>query len=631
MPSVSWLIKRLKAMSIPEVAWRLSQKRIEKREQASFKGKRRQAVSAVFNPALAGLIPDADRLHLNFGNAAFSCNTAIHLLSGADYGKYKKRWDAGFQTENAWPDAFSYELEYKQRDEIGDARTNWELNRHFQFALLAKDYAASGDARYLRELEDLFRDWNEKNPFLHGISWTSVMEAAIRCVNWIYAYGFLARADAPEKLLNELKTGILNMTEYIANHYSRYSSANNHLIVEACAIGHSGILFGHQPWIDLAVNILTRELPLQNEPDGVNKEQSLHYQSFYMEAMGLMLRLLKKNSLAVPASWPDMLDKMCRYVADCMGDYGEIVVFGDDDEGKILDLAGISGPDAVYDHTCHYRYVLGMLSLLLDRQYTDIKKLDCETLRWLFTGDEWERAAGKEKYIPPQYCCYRQGGNTILRSADRKLLIGVDHAALGFGSICAHGHADALSFQAYYAGAPVFIDPGTGIYHCDLPRRNAFRETRNHNTVCVGGKNQSEMLGAFLWGAKAQAALEDYREENGGAALVMTQNGYRPVIHTRILRFDGRRTLTITDELSQEAEAEANLLFAPGLAASFGEQSVTLRGQGFQAEVRFSGGSPRQTLRECSGTYGTWEPTESAAVPFTQKLTAEIVFQDAVQ
>ncbi len=626
MPNISWLIRRLKAMSIPEVVWRLSQKSIEKREQAAFKGKSRPITSAVFRPALAGLKADAGRLRLNGGNTAFACNTAIHLLSGADYEQYKKRWNAGFQTDKEWPDTFSYDLEYKQKDEIGDARTNWELNRHFQFALLAKDYAATGDEKYLKELTDLFADWNEKNPFLHGISWTSVMEIAIRCVNWIYAYGFLAgtKAPAPKTLLTALQTGVLNMTDYIASHYSRYSSANNHLIVEACAIGHSGILFHHQPWIDLAVNILTRELPLQNEPDGVNKEQSLHYQSFYMEAMGLMLRLLKKNGLAVPNLWQDMLDKMGRYVKDCMGDYGEIVIFGDDDEGKILDLAGISGPDAAYDHTGHYRYVLGMLSLLLDKQYTDLNALSCETLRWLFTEEEWARAAKKERYVPPQYCCYRQGGNTILRSADRKLLIGVDHAALGFGSICAHGHADALSFQVYFEGKPLLIDPGTCIYHCDLKSRNAFRETRNHNTVCVGGKNQSEMLGAFLWGRKASAVLVDYQEKDGGAALVMTQDGYQPVIHRRTLEFDGGQTITIRDELTSEAEGEACFVFGPGTGASLAPKESRVFAGDFSMELSTPPEKLRLTSCEYSAAYGVKNQTLALRAAFTKELTTVI-------
>ena len=623
MANAAWIIKRLKAMSIPEVLWRFSQKTLEKKEQARFRNDACPVISKLFNPRLSGLKPDAEKLRMNWGNPDFSCRTAIHLLSGADYETCKKRWNAGFQTEKTWPDTFSYALEYKQKDGIGDARTNWELNRHFQFALLAKDYAASGDKAYLDAFRDLFLDWNEKNPFLHGISWTSVMEAAIRCINWVYAYGFLARAGADEGLLDALKTGILNMTDYIAAHYSRYSSANNHLIVEACAIGHSGVLFSHKPWIDLAVHILTRELPLQNYPDGVNREVSIHYQSFYMEAMGLMMRLLKKNGLGVPASWPEMLGKMCRYVADCQGDYGETAAFGDDDEGKILDLSGIEpGKDT---HFNHYRYALGLLSVLLNEQFTPLEALENETLRWLFSDQEWKAALANKRYVPPQYCCYREGGVSILRSADRRLLIGVDHGELGFGSICAHAHADALSFQAFYEGKPLLIDPGTYIYHCDLPSRNAFRETRNHNTVCVDGKNQSEMLGPFLWGRRAAASLQDARQENGGIRLVMAQDGYAPVIHQRTITFDGNRTLTVKDELSAEAKAEASFLFGPQIRAA--RDGSLVRAGSMTLSFSASPESVRPCDFEASSAYGLKEKTSGVRVAFTKDLTTVIRFE----
>ena len=625
MANLSWAVRRLKAMSIPEVLWRLSQKAEEKKEKLSFEKAAVPVTEKLFSSKLNSLSAQPDRLYLNRSNTHFSQNTAIPLLSGASYAEYRMRWSAGFQTEREWPDQFSYDLAYKQRDEIGDARTNWELNRHFQFALLAKDYAATGNPVFLEELKTLFFDWNQKNPFLHGICWTSVMEVAIRCLNWGYAYGFLAGTEAPEELLKALRIGILNMTDYVSRHYSRFSSANNHLIVEACAIGHSGILFAHRPWIDLAVNILTEELPKQNYSDGVNRELSLHYQSFYLEAMGLMLRLLRKNSLSVPASWPEMLDRMSRFLADCQGDYGEAVVFGDDDEGKILDLSGVCEADGAQEETSHYRYVLGLMSLLLDSRYTELDKLSCETLDWLFTAEERRRAAQKPLYRSPQYCCYREGGNTILRSADRRLLLGIDHAALGFGSICAHAHADALSFQLYYEGAPVFVDPGTYIYHCDLPSRNAFRETRNHNTVCVEGRNQSEMLGAFLWGARAETKLLDYRAEDGSVSLTMSHDGYRPLIHTRELSFNGMDKLQIVDTLSGAAAAEANFMLAPELEVTVREQGFDLACGAFSMSVD----CPCQVLflRDTwySDRYGQKKPAKAVVARFEDRLVTDIV------
>ncbi len=553
MASVAWLIRRLKAMSIPEVLWRLSQKRIQKQEEKKFTNNPVYITSKVFNEKLRTLEPHPKRLHLNYDNKSYSLNNEIHLLAGAKYEDYKSKWNAGFQTENSWPDTFSYKLDYKQRDDIGDARTNWELNRHFQFALLAKDYAASSDHKYLDELENLFEDWNAKNPFLHGITWTSVMEVAIRCSNWCYAYGFLAHTKASEALLCKLRIGIINMTDYVANHYSRFSSANNHLIVEAFAIGQSGIIFDHREWVDLALNLLTRELPLQNYSDGVNKELSLHYQSFFVEAMGLMMRLLIKNNIVVPFSWQPMLEKMSQYVADCVGEYGEVIVFGDNDDGKILDLQG--------GEINHYQYVLSMMSLLLSKRY--VKTFDNETLYWLFDANDFNEAEKKEKYIAPQYCCYRKGGNTILRSKDRNVLIGVDHAALGFGTIAAHGHADALSFQLYFEGLPIFIDPGTYIYHCDIDSRNEFRKTRNHNTVNIDGKDQSEMLGAFLWGRKANCILKDCKRSGESIILKAEMDGYKPIIHSRTYQFDGNRCISIFDELTEKCNAELVLNLAP--------------------------------------------------------------------
>ena len=616
MANVSWIIRRLKAMSIPEVLWRLSQKTIQKQEEKRFSGSRFDVTSEVFNEKLGLLTAYPQRLHINFENRNYTLNTAIHLLSGADYEEYKEKWNAGFQTENTWPDTFSYKLEYKQRDDIGDARTNWELNRHFQFALLAKDYAASGDQKYLEELETLFIDWNEKNSFLHGISWTSVMEVAIRCSNWCYAYGFLVHTKVSEKFLEKLRVGIINMTDYIANHYSRFSSANNHLIVEAFAIGQSGILFDYKEWVDLALNLLTRELPLQNYSDGVNKELSLHYQSFYMEAMGLMMRLLVKNNIAIPSSWKPILQKMCRYVADCIGKYGEVVVFGDDDEGKILDLQG--------GEIEHYKYVLQLLGVLLGEKYIDGEIM--ETVSWLFTKEEITEYEQKPRCSSEQYCSYKEGGNSILRSTNSEVLIGVDHAALGFGSIAAHGHADALSFQLFYRGKPVFADPGTYIYHCDLESRNDFRRTSNHNTVCIDGKDQSEMLGAFLWGRKANAALVSYEQESGCITLVMEQDGYGPVKHSRTLFFDGERRLQINDLVSPSGNAVANYILAPDIKVEENADEVLLyRRDDCFATMKCS--KYQITRHEYSDQYGIKQQTNGISIAFDKECVVEVVLK----
>lgn len=601
MPDVMWLFRRLRAMSVQEILWRVEQKTLQKREERSFGTDKTAVTERHFYPETNSLTICPERLYLET-EGTDEPRTEIPLLGGFDYATYKKRWHAGFQTENDWPLQWSYSLNYKQRDDIGDARTNWELNRHFQFALLAKDYAATGERAYLDEFIDLFDDWNEKNPFLWGISWTSVMEIAIRCSNWCYAYCFLKPTAAPAELLDRLQTGIVNMTGYIVRHYSRFSSANNHLIVEAYAIGQSGILFDHRTWIDLSVELLTKELPRQNYSDGVNKELSLHYQSFYMEAMGLMLRLLRKNEYTVPDTWEPMLKKMCRYVAACRGENGEVVSFGDDDEGKILDLLG--GAD-------HYRYVLELFSCLLDERYVSLTDC-CGNIRALFTREEREASEQKPMYEERGSQCFCEGGNSILRSDDGRVLIGIDHAALGFGSIAAHGHADALSFQMYVDGKPVFIDPGTYIYHCDIASRNAYRQTKNHNTVCIDDRDQSEMLGAFLWGRKAKCRLIEYREDEKGVFLSAEHDGYVPIIHKRSFLFDKKNKLTITDELSAPCRSEVSFLFAPDMTVVVQGTYVQFTSDEICGTMKFTADSEMKlSLHDaiCSFRYGEQEQT----------------------
>lgn len=622
MADIKWYINRLRAMSLSEVKWRIGQKRLENAERKAFENRNRAVSERVFYQGKEDLIFHMEKLCLptdcGTGQNGNVCDgrkkqTTIPLLGGFDYQQYKTDWHAGFQTEKKWPLEFSHDLQYKQRDDIGDARTNWELNRHFQFALLACRYYVSKDEAYLKELEMLFTDWNQKNPFLTGISWTSVMEAAIRDINWIYALGFLQKSlDREEKIYSQsekregaplkkeiqeetkrnivarlcegFRHGIVNMSCYIAGHYSRYSSANNHVIVEAAALGLAGIVMDCEEWQEEAFFILKREIPRQNYRDGVNKEVSLHYQSFFMEAVGLLTLVWQKNGRQIPMAWRDILTNMSRYLKNCQGAYGECVVFGDDDEGKILDVTG--------KERNHYEYVLQLMSLILPERYTEA--ITEETLCFLTEGREREKVRQKPLYEGLACICYEEGGVSVLRDKNRTVLIGIDHGALGFGSIAAHGHADALSFQMYLEGKPLFADAGTYIYHTDLESRNAFRRTINHNTVTIDGKDQSEMLGAFLWGKRAETVLLEHNLQVGGRETVYKErenterkglewetgngseseakaveayhNGYEPVIHRRKFIFDENGSLQIQDRLAGAEKAlkfQVNFLLGP--------------------------------------------------------------------
>lgn len=544
MKDVKWMLRRLRAMSLSELAWRVKEKALTRREKAEFYAKELPVTQIPLPGELAALHPDAARVHMNWQNTECTLYKDMCMFGLYREADWRCQWNAGFQTGNSWPtDVYSPQLSIGQRAEIGDIRTNWELNRHYQFAMLAKSYYVSGDESFLQELQRQFADWNRTALFLHGAQWTSAMELAIRASNWIYTWCFVQQGAVRwhkaglEPLLEELSHGILNMTAYIVRHRAHGSSANNHLIVELYAVGMAGILYDFPQWKQLAVENLSRELVRQNTADGVNREMSTHYQAFVMEAYGLLAHHLGPEG--TPQSWHKRLEPMAQFLQDCCGECGETAVFGDDDSGKILDLCG--------QKLNYYQYVLQLVSGMCGKCYGSGPL--CETLCWLYTPEQQAELAQKTMYQSPFFNARKEGGYTLLRSADRRLLAALDHAPLGFGSIAAHGHADALSFQLWLDGRCLLTDPGTWNYHLSKELRDHFRSTAWHNTVCVDGKDQSEMLGPFLWGKRAETQLLQ-AEQSGQQTAVTACTQYGAVHHTRCLRFDADRTLWVEDTLT---------------------------------------------------------------------------------
>lgn len=589
MGKLQWYMNRLRAMNLREVVWRVDQKRIQKSEAKRF-GKKKYSVGSVLYPVYEHLKFDADGVGLNYDNHRFDINTNIHLLKGSDYEK--------------WPDTFSYSLDYKQRDDLGDARTNWEKNRHFDWALLAKAYYVTKEEKYFLELKDTVNSWMQKNPFLYGISWTSAMEFAIRSINWIIALAFVQKSgrDMPE-----LRNGIINITDYLTKHYSRFSSANNHLLVEATAIGLAGYAFDNKQWKELACNILSEELGKQNYSDGVNKELSLHYQTFGMEAYLLLMHVMQKHNDTEWKQWVPMLKKEAEFVAHSSWREKTICEFGDDDEGKILDLQG--GEWHQWD------YVLQLASLVTGVRYSDFENL-YENINWLFTIDEIEALRTKPLYDASGSRCFEVGGNTFIRDKQNRILIGIDHAELGFGSIAAHGHADALSFQMLIDGEVIFADPGTYIYHCDIEHRDSFRKTINHNTLCVGGKDQSKMLGAFMWGERANCKLEKWHPSENKDVLVASHDGYKPLIHKRKFEFSkDNNVLSIIDSVSENKEYAITFMLGNRVSVEVKDANVHLQIDSISLDMHFEGANiVKIEDAELSPEYGVKVQTKAIRV-----------------
>lgn len=612
----AWVLRRLLAMSPAEVGYRLSQKKLQSSERKRFANKIPvYEVTTYGQPSFINL----SCLGLNFNNDNYTVGFAIELLGSYSYDDYKCRWHAAFQSEGDWPLKFSPDYSFSADDVPGDIRTNWELNRHYQFTVLSKSYFVTGNEEYLKELADLFEDWDARNPFLWGSEWASPMELAIRLVNWLISAAFLEHStpcEAQERIRNSMISGAWVMAAYVREHYSRYSSANNHTIVEAMGVGIAAVVFGQESWLQEAETLLSKEVVNQTYSDGVNKEQALHYQLFVMEAFCLLLHAYRAAGKAAPVLWLKQLDAMAGYVRACCAGSGAYITFGDDDEGVIVNLA--------CDKPNYPEYVLSLSTMELEspQKWTE-DLLNCESVHWLYGVGELDEANARDLKQVNRCAHFPEGGMTILRN-EHGVVLAMDHGPLGFGSLAAHGHADALSVQMYINGESILVDSGTYIYNGNSEMRNVFRSTTAHNTVCIDGKDQSEILGAFLWGRKARAKLLSIDKSN--MRLSASHDGYAPITHERAVAFNDEEII-IVDSLSGGTfgAAGTNFHFPNCEVEKKGNSSVELRFRSGSSLRLESDASLKTETFQWSSRYGELEPGVCVSVDVIASTATRIL------
>jgi hypothetical protein len=141
-----------------------------------------------------------------------------------------------------------------------------------------------------------------------------------------------------------------------------------------------------------------------------------------------------------------------------------------------------------------------------------------------------------------------------------------DAGPLGYLSIAAHGHADALALTMSVAGREILIDSGTFSYHTDRLWRDYFRGTSAHNTVRVDGCDQSVSGGTFLWTRHARATCGTFETDTVRDCLVASHDGYGrlpdPVMHRReIVYLKGEGVLEVTDQLECTSGHEVELFW----------------------------------------------------------------------
>lgn len=447
-----------------------------------------------------------------------------------------------------------------------DPRTTWELNRGHGWVVLARAYAATRDRRFRDRLVHELRSWRRTNPVGVGINWVSAMEAAIRLHAFAWVAALLRGDDdaAPWRLLAEL---LFEHAAFVARNLSRFSSANNHLIVELSGLAVAGRVLDVPRWRDGALSELAREAERQTLPDGVNVEMATHYHMFVLEALLLVACLERACGTPAPPL-ENVIARMAAYLDAITLRSGIVLHQGDNDDGVLLPLFADR----------HAEQLLSAALALTAAPPRAARNSPAPGEGALLLCDG---APGARVVDPPRSCRFDDAGQVVLRGAG--LHATFDAGPFGFGTLAAHAHCDALAVTVAFDDRPLLVERGTYRYNGDREARDRYRSTAAHNTVQLGAREQGDAVGPFLWSRKPVASIEHCELQRCGESIDLVRashDGFAPARHLRTLVRVGD-SLAVVDEIRGARPGEpvvARWHLAPGVAAvDIAEGFVTVR------------------------------------------------------
>jgi hypothetical protein len=554
MTSLAWKWNRLKLMGGAEIAWRVRQLLQKKavRLGMGLAGQPPAAGASSGAPFLPAEVPAgiAGDALCAAADAILAGRWNVFALRGAALG-FPPRWNRDPKTGTEAPMGLGKAIDYRSERVVGDIKYLWEPSRHLELVTLAQAWKVTGAARYSDGARRLLASWFEQCPYPQGVHWTSSLELAVRLLNWAFAWQLLGGADSPlfageagQRFRRQWQDSVYQHCHFIAGYFSRHSSANNHLLGEYMGLFVASLVWPcwsvSARWRTLAQRGLELEAQRQNTPDGVNREQAVYYQHEVMDMMLLCLLVGQANGVAFSPAYRDRLERLAEFIAALQDAGGHVPMTGDADDAQMVRLAheGDWSP---------YRSLLASCAVLFGR--ADFKRkagrFDDKNA-WLFGADgrrRWDAlaVAGPEQPV----LAFPEGGYYLLGTdfgTAREVRLVADCAPLGYLSIAAHGHADALAFTLSLGGEELLIDPGTYAYHTQRLWRDYFRGTAAHNTVAVDGQDQSEIGGNFMWLRKARARLLAHVPDAPLQLFAGEHDGYArladPVRHQRRIEYD---------------------------------------------------------------------------------------------
>ncbi len=479
-------------------------------------------------------------------------STSVPLLEEYDFQtdwRYGKRWEEKY---------FKRYRFYESKTIPYDVKFPWEMSRfHYLSPLLVNVFDSVSDYESsLRFVHNVLTKWRKTNRVAYSVNWYP-MEASIRTINFTQMRDLvvqeLTRANDVDikKILQDIYRLLTSMlfehavfvwvnreyTDIRGNHFSANLVA---LLLAAYAFENHWV---SKLWHRYAIKWLDREALEQFLPDGVNFEKSCGYHKLVLELFLIAAVARDRHQEPFPPAVMDRLTKAAKFSDAVTVPLGCAAQFGDSDDAVVLPF--------LFDRPQDHRPVVAFLNSIRGESIGNSHLRDVDYLPAKFFVEPLFNK--REQYNDVEVMYFKEGGYVIARSLTLGHHFMIDVGEVGMKGRGGHGHNDLLAFEWTIKGERIVCDTGCSGYTADLVKKDHFRGTRSHSTVCLFGKEIAEFSGS--WGIKNDAQPFDVEVYQEGDVLTVkaSHGGYeriKPgVVVARTVCLDLR---TFSIELSDE-------------------------------------------------------------------------------
>jgi hypothetical protein len=486
-----------------------------------------------------------------------------------NYSKGNLNWHRDIFSGKSFPQIFSKKINIR-KDQNLSAKNVWEVNRLQFLPHISLNYYHTSDSKYLNQFIRLTNYWIDSNPYLIGINWSSNIEINIRLINWFFCWEILnvsklreVNSQFDEFVEKKWIPSIFQHCVYSYNNPSLFSSANNHLIAEYAGlfIASSKWKFKESDkWLAYAAAGLEKEIILQHS-NGINREEAAEYIQFITDFFLLAFVVGEKTNNQFSKSFTNALKEIFEYILEFIDINGNYPNYGDGDDGKVVCL----------EENYHFNNFISLLtsaSIIFKEQRFKLKSTVYDLKNQILFGNRGKKVfmSLPENVSKRKSHFYQKEGHFIFRKQNdsKEIYLHLDAAPLGYLSMAAHGHSDALSIIMNINGYCIFVDPGTYSYHVSKDWRDYFVSTMAHNTVCIDGRNQANHVGDTMWLDHYKCHIVSQSISGSLESVKAEHNGYKKTKHTREILYNKPESyFIIQDEIfiSDGNDLECTLLY----------------------------------------------------------------------